>query len=246
MNNDSSISPMIDQIGRNFVSQGLAFFRLAHLEDAFKRATGIRTALSIGSGGGLHEVWLALMNPDITVTAIDLRLPKINNIPKNCHFIQGNIFNPQIQKLLPKVDFVYSIECLEHIEDDMAAFHIMASCLNPNAWLYLQVPFATEADQNNPELCRIEYQQNEHVRPGYDVKRLKKMASDEGLTIQLYAGAFHFPLTPLCIRGMKTIDSPYLGERWRVLYELFKTDVREGPLPRSRSEATGIKILAHK
>jgi len=224
---------------------GLGLFRLAHLEDALRRTPGVGSILSIGSGLGLHEAYLAVTRPGVTVVGVDLRIPKFDHDLPNLRFVQGDLFDPAVRRRLPSVDFVYSIECLEHVEDDASVFGAMASCVRPGGSLYVQVPFASEAEQRDPDLCRIERERHEHVRPGYDEKRLRRLAEKWGLEVEEIAAAFRFPLQPFVSAGTEKIADAFLMPRWRTVYELVRTDVRAG-LAADRTEATAIKMLARK
>jgi SAM-dependent methyltransferase len=224
---------------------GLGLFRLAHLEDALRRSPGVRSILSVGSGLGLHEAWLAVTRPGATVVGVDLRVPRFDRDLPNLRFVQGDLFDPAVSRQLPTVDFVYSIECLEHVEDDGSLFRAMAACVNSGGSLYVQVPFASEAEQRDPELCRVERERHEHVRPGYDETRLRRLADGSGLAVEDVAAAFRFPLQPLVGAGTAQIADAFLAPRWRKVYELVRTDVRQG-LAADRTEATAIKLLARK
>jgi SAM-dependent methyltransferase len=224
---------------------GLGLFRLAHLEDAVRRLSGVRSILSVGSGLGLHEAWLAVTRPEVTVVGVDLRLPRFDRDIPNLRFVQGDLFDPAVRSRLPAADFVYSIECLEHVEDDASVFGAMASCVRPGGSLYVQAPFASEAEQRDPELCRIEREQHEHVRPGYDERRLRRLAEECGLKVERIAAAFRFPLQPLVWAGTEKIADAFLAPRWRKVYDLVTTDVHDG-LAVDRTEATAIKMLARK
>lgn len=224
---------------------GLGLFRLAHLLDAVRRGPAPRTVLSVGSGLGTQEAFLALRYPGAQVIGVDLRRPMFLATLPNLRFIAGDLLDPEIRRALPDADFVYSIECLEHIEDDEGIVDLMASKLKPGGHLFLQVPFATDADLQNREFCRRELEENEHIRPGYGAGRLRSFATRHGLVEEQVASAYRFPLQPLVAAGLSTISLDLLLPRWRDLFELIESDVRDG-LVSSRTEATGIRILARR
>ena len=152
---------------------------------------------------------------------------------------------PDLESELPVADFVCSIECLEHIEDDESVFAAMASCIAPGGRLYLQVPFANQSEQADRELCRREREQHDHVRPGYDETRLRSLARHHGLEVERIAAAFRFPLQPFVWAGTEKIAGSFLAPRWRAVLELVESDVRDG-LAADRTEATAIKLLARR
>lgn len=224
---------------------GLGLFRLVHLLDAVGRGPAPRTILSVGSGLGTQEAFLALRYPDADVVGVDLRVPKFIATLPNLRLVRGDLFDPGIRRALPEADFVYSIECLEHIENDGAVVELMASKLKPGGRLFLQVPFATEADLADREFCRRELEENEHVRPGYGLESLRTFAARHGLVEEQVAAAYRFPLQPFVAAGVSTIPLDLLLPRWREVMALIETDVRDGTVS-SRGEATGIRLLARR
>lgn len=227
------------------LDSGLGLFRLAHLLDAVRRSQGIRSVLSVGSGLGCHEAFLAVTRPDLDVVGVDLRIPRFEGSLPNLRFIKGDLFQSEVRGKLPAADLVYSIECLEHIEDDEFVFGVMVSCLTPGGRLYLQVPFANVREQADPDLGRREREQHEHVRPGYDEARLRDLAGRHGLTVDQISAAFRFPLQGFVSAGIEKITDDFLAPRWRQVFALIETDVRDG-LASNRAEATAIRMLARK
>lgn len=236
-----------ESLGRALLrlDSGLGLFRLAHLVAALRHVPGIRTVLSVGSGLGYHEAFLAVSRPDLEVTGVDLRAPWFSGFLPNLRFLKGDLLDPETCRRLPAADFVFSIECLEHVEDDDSVFATMVSCLAPGGCLYLQVPFANAAEQADPDLCRRERERHEHVRPGYDEARLRTLARRHGLDVLQIAAAFRFPLQPFVSAGTEKIADAFLAPRWRAILRLVETDVRDG-LAADRTEATAIKLLARR
>ncbi|HTS02319.1 MAG TPA: hypothetical protein VMN04_07345, partial [Thermoanaerobaculia bacterium] len=56
---------------------GLGLFRWVHLSDAVERAGHISTAISFGSGEGLHEAFLARARGNLAVLGVDLRTSEL-------------------------------------------------------------------------------------------------------------------------------------------------------------------------
>ncbi len=236
-----------ESIGRLLLQtdSGLGLFRLAHLLDAVARGPAPKTILSIGSGLGYHEAFLALRLPDAEVVGVDLRKPNFSAALPNLRFVVGDLFDAGVRRQLPEADFVYSIECLEHVEEDEAIVELMVSKLRAGGHLYLEVPFASESELTDRELCRRELEEHEHVRPGYSEKRLRELAARHGLVVELIAAAFRFPLQPFVAAGIEKIPLDFLQPRWRDVMALVESDIRDG-LASNRAEATAIKILARK
>ena len=227
------------------LDSGLGLFRLVHLVDALRRSPSVRTVLSVGSGLGFHEEWIARTFPNWQVVGVDRRAPSITAPAPNLRFLLGDLLDRSFRASLPRADFVFSIECLEHIEDDRSVLAGMAECVRPGGALYIQVPFANEAEQADPALCKHEREHFEHVRPGYDGRTLRRMVEEDGFRTELVAGAFWFPLQPLVWAASEKLGSQALAPHWKSLLTLIETDVKDG-LPANRTEATAIKILARR
>jgi SAM-dependent methyltransferase len=224
---------------------GLGLFRLVHLLDALRRPPGIHSVLSVGSGLGLQEAFVAVTCLDLDVVGVDLRAPRLMGTLSNLRFVQGDFFDPAMQAALPPSDFVYSIECLEHIDNDEAVVSMMVSKLNPGGHFYLQVPFASEAELADPKLRRREFHEHGHLRAGYSAERLTALAGRHGLIVESMAAAYRFPLQPFVAAGVEKIPLNFLLPRWRQVLELIETDVADS-LVANRCDATVIKLLAKK
>jgi SAM-dependent methyltransferase len=224
---------------------GLGLFRLVHLLAAVSSAPRLDSILSVGSGEGLHETYLAHKFPGAAVCGVDLRDETVGLPLPNLRFLRGDLLDPKVAATLPTSDFVYSVECLEHIDDDAKVFAGMAARLRPEGLLYLEVPFASEAEQADPQICRRELENHEHVRPGYDIRRLTKLANENGLTVLHIAGAFWYPIQPMVWLAHLHLGEPAIRSHWRTFLEVARLDLREG-VPAHRAEATAIKLLARK
>lgn len=124
-------------------TKDLYFLRLIHLADALGRTQEVRNICSIGCGKGYQEAFLAGRFPEIKIRATDL-FPMCELFTfKNFEFNQMDILALKDNE---KYDFVFSIECLEHIKDYKRAFRNMASKVKPGKFLYLSVPYASEEE----------------------------------------------------------------------------------------------------
>jgi SAM-dependent methyltransferase len=235
-----------ESLGRELLNLdwGLGLFRWVHLANALDRTPGVKRVLSIGSGGGLHEAFLARTRPALDVTGADQREPSVARDLPNLRFLTGDLLEPAFRATLPRADFIYSIECLEHIEDDRTVARAMADLLAPGGSLYLQLPFASAAEQADPLLCETERRNHGHVRPGYDGDGLRRLAESLGLEVELVACAFWVPLQPMLWASTEKFG-PLLAPHWREVLALVSGDLREGVAP-DRTRATAIKVLARK
>jgi len=223
---------------------GLGLFRWVHLADAVEKAGRVSTAVSFGSGEGLHEAFLARTRPEVSVLGVDLRRSDLVDLPPNARFLSGNLLDAAFRAGLPRADFVFSIECLEHIEDDVTVARAMVDCLVPGGHFYLQVPFASRAEQADPGLCENERRMFGHVRPGYDEDALRALARRLDLDVIFVAGAFWAPLQRVIWAAVEKFG-PSLAPSWRAILDLARLDLRTG-LPANRTEAIAIKMLARK
>ncbi len=241
----AEVPPDFDSLGRDLLrlDGGLGLFRLAHLVEALGESRP-RTILSIGSGGGLHEAFLAALFPNARVVGVDRLAPRVPRTA-NLEFLEGDLLDPRFQEELPLADFVYSIECLEHIEDDGAVATAMASRVAEGGRLYVQVPFASEGEQADAEICRTEREKYGHVRPGYAARQLSDLVSRGDLECVAVAGAFWFPLQPIVWFTIERFTAEPLVDHWREIMKIAELDVRPG-LPKDRNEATAIKALARR
>lgn len=222
---------------------GLGIFRFAHLLEVMTELEQVREVISLGSGQGYHEAALATLYPETQFDAYDLYPPEVVASPQNCRFHTVDL--SQIGVQAPRADLVYSIECLEHIKEDRPAFAMAAGLVKPGGWLYLQLPFANEREQADPQLQQQEWQMFQHYRPGYDSKRLQQWALEEGLEIQWCRSVFWFPLQTMYYCGLERLGESALLDHWRILLEFARMDIRH-ELAASRSEAVGIKLLARR
>jgi len=223
---------------------GLGLFRWVHLADAIEKAARVSTAISFGSGEGLHEVFLARARPDVTVLGVDLREATLSGLPPNVRFLSGNLLDETFRSRLPKSDFVFSIECLEHIQDDVTVTRAMADLLLPGGHLYIQVPFANRQEQSDAVLCRNERRMFGHLRPGYDEDGLRDLARQLDLEVVSVAGAFWAPLQRVVWAAVEKFGAS-LAPSWRGILDLARLDLRAG-VPADRTEAIAIKMLARK
>ncbi len=176
---------------------------------------------------------------------IDLRAPYAGVDLPNLRFLQGDLLDPAFASTIPSADFVFSIECLEHIRDDRSVFAKIAALVSPGGLLYVEVPFATELEQADPAVCRREFETFEHVRPGYSAKQLDELSTSHGLVVERIAGAFWFPVQPMTWLAIEKLGQVELEPHWRTLHSIAKLDRKEG-VPLSRAEATAISLLARR
>ncbi|MFA6955617.1 MAG: class I SAM-dependent methyltransferase [Thermoanaerobaculia bacterium] len=245
----ATADPVLADMGRELLrlDSGLGLFRLVHLVDAISRSSNPQpgSIVSIGSGGGLHETFLARLFPSTAILGVDLRDPFAGVTLPNLSFRQGNIVDHGFATGIPKADFVFSIECLEHIGDDQAFVKCMAALVKPGGSLYIQVPFASDAELADPALVKAEFEAHEHVRPGYSARQLAAICDFAGFHVGLLEGAFWFPMSPMLWFAAERFGIETLLPHWPEFLELAQRDLREA-IPAHRGQATAIKVLGIK
>ena len=152
------------------------YLRYLHTRQALGLMSDWKDVLIVGAGNGLAEIALALEFPNKLFHLTDyegathsfkhakafVKMFELGNVS----FGGLNILKPEIRQF----DVVYSVEVLEHIEDDARA------ALNMNQlskrYVFCLVPFAQDALNDNVELRKRLYEEYEHFVAGYDAKKL--------------------------------------------------------------------------
>ena len=203
----------------------------------------LENVLVIGCGVGLAEISLALEFPDIQFTLTDWgeakhttevakMFQKKFNI-KNVSWSTMDILNPSFEK---KYDLVYSIEVLEHIQNDKLAAENMAK-LSRN-YIFCLIPFAEEAKNQSPSERKRIFELTEHYLVGYNPLRLFNLFPNivtlrgcywkEGLN-------FRRKITNL---SLEELDKNHLK-----FYEEAQSDVLKN-IPRTQKDSLGIWFIS--
>jgi SAM-dependent methyltransferase len=126
--------------------------------------------LDAGAGGGSYSLTVARRYPHLEVEGIELEPLKVAQCETvgrtlglgNVRFRVGDITRIGQSGCY---DLVISVDVLEHVSDDAAAFRSIAEALRPGGLALLHVPRA------NPRRffsALGEYHQHDHVRDGYE------------------------------------------------------------------------------
>jgi SAM-dependent methyltransferase len=218
------------------------FLRTTHLARAVGATGGVGTILSIGCGEGYQEAFLAGRLPHVEIHATDIA-PRWRTFDlDNLSFGVMDILNPSRSA---EYDFVFSIECVEHIEDHARAVRNMAEMVAPGGYLYLSVPFANKEEQADERLRRAEWERHEHYTPGFDEEWLTEMVTACGLDVVGFRSMFREPLKGSINALVRKLSAGQLMACLPELCRLFLLDTQSSPAT-SRREATGINVLARK
>jgi SAM-dependent methyltransferase len=234
---------LLHEIVRGCVIQKQYYLlRLVHMLDGFDRTSGVRRVLSVGSGEGYHEAYLAARFPDLRVDGVDLTpAPRDFGLP-NLRFFEADILRPALEG---DYDFVFSIECLEHIEDRETAFRNMASLVRPGGYLYLSVPFASDAERRDPDLARYAWEVAEHHTLGYDFETLDAYFTANGLDVLYASNMFDCRIAHPLNALLHAMDASAIESVVEPVVRLFMLDLAPSRVA-SMKEAEGIKYLGRR
>lgn len=218
------------------------FLRLVHMLDALARTREVSRVLSIGCGMGYHEAFLAARFPDMQIRATDLKLFEDEFRLPNLAFEAMNILeHPEAGDY----DFVFSIECLEHIHEYETAFRHMAAKVRPGGWFYLSVPFANVDEQKEPSLVALAWEHHEHVLPGFDFATLERYFHDAGFDIELASNMFTCAIAHPLNALLHVVDTPTVESVLDEVVRLFLLDLAPTRVDSLRV-AEGVKVLGRR
>ncbi|MBS4096543.1 MAG: class I SAM-dependent methyltransferase, partial [Sulfuricella sp.] len=230
-------------------SKILELLRLLGLADALKgselpsRHEENIAILSVGCGAGKHEAALAGRFPNWSIVATDLEMPSIGTMASsNLEFRVSNILDWDESR---DFDFVYSIECLEHIKDHALAFKHIANKVRPGGWLYLSVPFANRDEQMDEQLCKSEWENHQHYLPGFSDADLITLCRANGMEPVKITAIFNHEPRGTLTQLLGSMQRDYSSALPHII-ALLALDVQWGHIPKNRNQSVGIRILAKK
>ena len=219
------------------------FARLLHLADAVGRIDNtISNALAIGVGVGYQEAFLAGRFPGMHVLATDIEKQIIDYPMPNLAFETLDLLEAPRPA---SFDLVFSIECLEHIEDFRTAFRHQAAMVRPGGYLYISVPFASREEQQDPELRRQSWEDNEHYTPGFCFEDLEVLFAENDLKVLHASNMFHLDVMLPIRKIVDGISSAELEFGIEELVHLYFLDLKDNRV-QSYKEAEGIRFLGRK
>ena len=133
-----------------------------------------KVILDAGCGDGLYAAWLAYKYPTAKVTGVDLDSASIGKAKQLQHLLPLDnleLYLADLSKPLTicHYDLAYCIDVLEHIQDDDLVLRNLALALKPTGTLLLHTPLN---DQKRYFRKFKKWQQNDHVRQGYQEDNL--------------------------------------------------------------------------
>ena len=146
---------------------------------------GLRRVMDAGSGFGQYSYYMASAHPDWHVTGLDVKDEQIADCNAffskigrtNVHFEVADLTRYIAAE---PVDFILSVDVMEHIEEDVQVFRNFHTSLNQGGMLLISTP----SDQGGSGTHEHEHDEvhgfiDEHVRDGYsftDIENKLKMA----------------------------------------------------------------------
>jgi SAM-dependent methyltransferase len=220
------------------------FLRLAHLADAVGRIPEpISDVLAVGAGAGFQEAFLAARFPDLRVLATDFNKYFLDYPMPNLSFERLDLLDPPDAR---QYDLVFSIECLEHIEDHRRAFRHKAARVRPGKYLYISVPFASREEQADPQWRRKVWEEHEHYTPGFNFEDLEELFAENGLEVLHASNMFHLDVELPVRRILEVIGAPELEAGARAVARLLLQDLDRDQRVASCRQAEGIRFLGRK
>jgi SAM-dependent methyltransferase len=219
------------------------FARLLHLADAIGRVDEpITDALAIGVGVGYQEAFLAGRFPYMHVLATDLEKQIVDFPMPNLEFETLDLLDPPGSE---RFDFVFSIECLEHIEDYETAFRHKSALVRPGGYLYVSVPFASREEQRDQDLRKQVWEQNQHYTPGFSFEDLEQLFAENNLEVLHAANMFHLEVMLPLRHIIDRISSAELEAGVKEIAQLYMLDLKDERVESYR-QAEGIRFLGRK
>lgn len=200
--------------------------------------------LDAGCGTGSYAIKLAGWFPTASIDAVDIHIGGIisGKSPRNLKFFQKDLrdfVSPSTY------DLIYSVDVLEHIEEDTKVLSNLYASLKPNGLFLIHVPLLSQNFTPHKILAKHFSipSGGDHVREGYTPTGITQKLEETGFSIQKIINTFGwFGSLAWCL--MKIVENKRL--RYRIILHplnllLMQIDYW---LPNKRAE--GILILAQK
>lgn len=166
--------------------------RKMHVFRAINQISPLNSVFDAGCGEGDYILNLAQKHPDSIFNGIEINLIQYQTCQAkkqdlkldNVNFILGDLTEPIASN---KYDFCYSIDVLEHIENDKLALKNIYNALNTGGKFLIHVPLVEE---HIFKKIKKMPKQEDHVRDGYDVDELLCKLTDVGFEIKLMKYTF--------------------------------------------------------
>lgn len=223
--------------------KGYSFLQLVHLCDAIGRIRehygDLDRVLSVGAGSAYQEAFVAGRLPQIRVEATDRQ-------PRPCEHPFPNLKFGILDVLAgpgnPDYDLVISIDCLQYVSDYRTAFKNQASRVAIGGFLYISVPFASPAEQEEDEKLRA---LDQNPPRNFSFEDLKGLFEDNGIEVLHACNMFFCDLVHPLRSLVGAIDHAILDASSGEFARLSLLDISDRRIA-SRTQAEGIRFLGRK
>lgn len=152
--------------------------------------------LDAGCGHAYASFWLARHHPDWEIWGIDTDIEIIEKNQqaarvlglKNLHFMVGDVAS--LETATP-FDLIFSIDVLEHLEDDIGALLNWRKAISKNGWLLLHLPLRHQLQKRIFPFFK-QHIIVDHVRDEYDVEEIRAKLNHAGFTVDSITYGFGF------------------------------------------------------
>lgn len=215
-------------------------FQLLHLLDAFNRTQGVRRVLSLGSGAGICETFLAARFPELEIHAAGFW-------PKQNEWTLANL--RRLDDDSPATpsetayDFVFAIEQRDGAADAGSAIRRPVNHVRPGGWLYLAAPIASsQAKREKLEL---------DSPPGSAPLGLESVVLDElflsnQCDVLFAASLLDNRLTQPLDGLLRVIGADSADDELETLLRLFLLDVKSSSRSGLLRRPAGVKYLGRR
>ena len=146
-----------------------------------------------------------------------------------------DILNPSVNV---KYDLVYSIEVLEHIQDDVRAAHNMHRL--SNRYIFCLVPYATTLENSDVQLRKRAFERHGHYVYGYDEEMILDRFPNPALIQGCYWREYGFKFREL----LESSSEGFIIKEFENLIKFARTDIIN-EIPTCIADAQGIFVLSH-
>jgi 2-polyprenyl-3-methyl-5-hydroxy-6-metoxy-1,4-benzoquinol methylase len=227
-----------------------AYIRTLYLK-RFVQSIEFSNVLDAGCGPGLFTLFLASRFPEARFTGYDCSEKDIEQGRREAKEKGLRNVSFEVQDLTvwagkEMFDFIYSIDCLEHIPGNRKVIANLVRALTPGGFLYVAMPCEKIHRFLFPRRCFGKYVQwaaGEHIGDQYTSEELMAIFRSLGLTIVRAQYTFGFWGKFAWELDMLTDGRPGLK---RLLLPLLFSVAALDPLCRNRSGPYGLLVIGQK
>ena len=144
----------------------------------------VANVLDAGCGGGKYAKEIARRFPRMKVVAMDKNLQCLEEEhTSNISFMQRDLLDLDD---IDKYDFIYCIDVLEHIPDNLKVLKNFYRALKKNGYLYAHIPYDVNKKRIFPERFFVkfnEWKNKEHIGKQYSLYELMSILEKMGFEI---------------------------------------------------------------